>query len=737
MARFTVLAGLIGVAFLSTAYLDAAKVKVWQHNNQGHFDRAQFKQAVVSSEGTLRLAKQVKSLANLHSSHVWDVVEDKAGNLIVATGLEGKIFKLAPDGKVDLLYATGDSQVLCLTQAPDGTIFAGTGPRGTVIRIGAGKATVVAENLDMYVWNLAYDPQSKLLFAGTGPRGRIYQIQADGKASVFYTTNQEHVLRLALGSKSTLYAGTDKGGMVYRIDPRGKGFVIFHAPQSEIRTLLVVDDVVYAGTGSPIQRRSGSGSSKTSSTSKSGPLEPQAPGDQRPDDNDPQKGGDKEEAEDKEDSSPNPKPSTTTVSGRTGSVDEERFSTAGGAPAPSQPGAGENSVFRIAADGTVREIFREKVLILSMLKLNGRFLLGTGQQGQVFEVNESSKEKTELVRLDHGQVTCMLKRQNGSIVLGTGDPGKLYVLEDSFVAKGTVISEVLDAKIISKWGALNWRATVPPATTVTVALRSGNVPEPDDTWSDWSAEQTDSQGSKVPAPAARYLQYRVTLATDNSRVSPEVHGMTLRYRTTNQAPEITSFEVPDIDGANHDNPRKLKLHWTAVDPNEDELTYSLFFKKDGWKDWVRLETDLERKDYDWDTTAVPSGIYTLKLVASDRRDNTPEEALTAEKISNPVPIAHDPPRVTVKTAGTEGDQAVIEATATGTLVRLTEASYALNGKKWTNVFPTDGLFDGKNKSFRFKTEGLRPGTYVLVLRVRDAAGNVGSGDVVFTVAARP
>ena len=33
-------------------------------------------------------------------------------------------------------------------------------------------------------------------------------------------------------------------------------------------------------------------------------------------------------------------------------------------------------------------------------------------------------------------------------------------------------------------------------------------------------------------------------------------------------------------------------------------------------------------------------------------------------------------------------------------------------------------------------EALRPGTYVLVLRVRDAAGNVGSGDVVFTVQPR-
>ncbi len=92
--------------------------------------------------------------------------------------------------------------------------------------------------------------------------------------------------------------------------------------------------------------------------------------------------------------------------------------------------------------------------------------------------------------------------------------------------------------------------------------------------------------------------------------------------------------------------------------------------------------------------------------------------------------------MTLKTAGMDGDQAVIEATATDPLVRLTAATFSLNGKKWTNVFPTDGLFDSKTETFRFKTETLKPGTYVVVLRVRDAAGNIGSGDVVFTVKAK-
>ena len=39
----------------------------------------------------------------------------------------------------------------------------------------------------------------------------------------------------------------------------------------------------------------------------------------------------------------------------------------------------------------------------------------------------------------------MCRRRDGSIVIGTGDPGKLYVLQDQYVASGTVTSEVLDS----------------------------------------------------------------------------------------------------------------------------------------------------------------------------------------------------------------------------------------------------------------------------------------------------
>ena len=203
--------------------------------------------------------------------------------------------------------------------------------------------------------------------------------------------------------------------------------------------------------------------------------------------------------------------------------------------------------------------------------------------------------------------------------------------------------------------------------------------------------------------------------------------------TTNQAPEINKLEVPDLNAVNLDNPKKLKIKWSAVDANEDDLTYRLLVRKNGWNSWVELEDDLDKTEFEWDTTTTPSGIYRVKVIASDRKDNPEAEALTGERVSLPFVVCHDAPAVTVKMAGIDGDRVVLEATARSPLVRLTSASFAVNGKKWINVFPSDGLFDSKTETFRFKTEGLKPGTYVLVLRVRDAAGNTGSADVVFKV----
>lgn len=705
----------------------AGKVKVWHHHTPAHYDKAQLKQAVISSEGAVRLSRQLRPLAGLDATHVWDLAEDRDGNLYVATGDDGKIFKVSADGKTSVVYTSEDSQVLCLAVSTDGSIYAGTGPGGHVIRIDPrGAAKMLYACPESYVWSLAVDARGEMIYAGTGPKGRIYKIAPDGKGSVFYTTKQEHILCLAAGPDGMVYAGTDKSGLVYRIDARGKGFVLFSAPQAEIRTLRVTENAIYAGTSSPTRRR-GASSGTAREGSSSGGL-PNGSSASRV-------GGQPESGHAATRTALSAGSPTATAESRE-TTRSAAASTGTAASAPAPPSAGDNSLYRIGNDGTVRELFREKTLVLCHLRQNGRIFVGTGMDGQLFEVDEASRERSEIARLDHGQILCMLRRRDGSIVLGTGDPGKLYVLQDKYTPRGTVVSEVLDAKMISKWGALRWSAETPAGTTLTIAVRSGNVAEPDDTWSDWSAEQTDPRAAVVAAPAARFLQYRVTLASNNADVTPALTGLTIRYMTTNQAPEVTALEVPDLDAINQDNPKKVRFRWNATDANEDELSYSVYVKKDGWTHWVLLEDNLEKKEYEWDTTTTPSGVYSIKIVASDRKDNSDEDALTGEKISGPVVVSHDPPKVTLKVTGIEGDQAVVEATASSPLVRLTSASYALNGKKWVNVFPTDGLFDSKTESFKFKTESLKPGTYVIVLKVRDAAATTGTADVVFSVQAK-
>ena len=707
--------------FLLSPTTQAAKVKVWHQSKPADFDKAKLSHAVVSSEGTLRLSRRLRPFAGLEATHVWALLDDGKGNLYAATGDGGKVYKVTADGKVSVAYTSSDPQVLCLAQAPDGSVYAGTGPSGSIVRLGGdGKAKVIHEGLGVYVWSLAVDRGGDL-YAGTGPKGRIYRVTPQGKASVFYQTKQEHVLCVAAGPDGSVYAGSDKNGLVYRIDARGKGFVLYQAPQSEVHSLRVTPNGVYVGTSAPSSRHRGgtSGASSSENISADDPKVTAIPASRK------KPGGDGD------------KDSRALKPIKTSLKDEKPSDKSKPAPAPSTPATGENSLYHIAADGTVREVFREKAMVLSMLWQKGRLLVGTGMDGQLFEVDETTRERSEIARLDHGQILCMARRADGSIVLGTGDPGKLYVLEDGYAAGGSVLSEVYDAKIISKWGSLRWRAALPQGTKLTVAVRSGNLSEPDETWSDWSAEQADGDTAVIQTPPARFLQYRISLATEDPAKTPALRGIALRYATTNQAPEVTKLEVPNLDTVDLENPKKLKFKWTAEDANEDTLTYNLYVRKDGWKNWVLLEEDLEKTEFEWDTTATPSGIYRLKVVASDRKDNPAREALIGERISDAFAVSHTPPLVRLKVAGMESGRAVMEATAVAPLVRLTGASFSVNGKKWVSVFPADGLFDSKSEAFKFKTAELKPGTYVVVLRVRDAAGNTGSGDVVFSVEARP
>ena len=57
-------------------------------------------------------------------------------------------------------------------------------------------------------------------------------------------------------------------------------------------------------------------------------------------------------------------------------------------------GAKGNAVYRIDRDGFVTEVFRQEVMILSLIERNGTLLVGTGSDGEIYQVSPSAEEFT-------------------------------------------------------------------------------------------------------------------------------------------------------------------------------------------------------------------------------------------------------------------------------------------------------------------------------------------------------
>src|SRR5215831_19043104 len=74
-----------------------------------------------------------------------------------------------------------------------------------------------------------------------------------------------------------------------------------------------------------------------------------------------------------------------------------------------------------------------------------------------------------------------------------------------------------------------------------VETRSGNTEATDETWSAWSTNYIDSDGSAIASPKARYLQWRATLS--GSGDGPVLTSVSAAYLQRNLRPTVRSITV--------------------------------------------------------------------------------------------------------------------------------------------------------------------------------------------------
>jgi hypothetical protein len=676
------------------------EVQTWTHDTQTDFEPAMLDGVVVSSDGSVELGRQLSALANLEVGHVWSMARQPDGAILAGTGSPGRVIRILADGQVQSLHESRDQQIFALAVAPDGSIYYGSSPSGEVFRYSpAGEVSAVFETEETYIWGLTIDAAGTLLVA-TGPKGRLYRVDAQGKGEIFFEAKQQHLLSMVRGKDGSVYLGTSTDGLIYRVDAEGKGFVLYDAPQADVQTLLL-DDAgnLYAGTGTPDRPNFPMPSARLWSPTRAiagltlsaffaPPLVPVA-----------------------DNPAPAPAPGPAPRS----------------APRSNVAGAGENSVFRIAVDGQVDEVFREKCLVLSLGLQEGRLLIGTGLEGRLYAVDPQTRIRQSLARLASGQVQAMLALPDGGIVLGTGTPGQLWRVDPRYAAKGVMESVVLDAKLQARWGQGSSSAQIPPGSRLLLEYRSGNVEKPDETWSAWS---TDAR----TLPLSRFLQYRATIESTEGRESPKLRSHSLYYSTLNKPPLIDTVDVPQLarapiaDGAN-----KIEIKWSASDPNGDRLVYDLEVRKEDWPDWVSIAKEVSETSFKWDPAAFPSGTYRFRVSASDAPSNRQGEKTSSVKESEPFALDRESPAVTIVSVKQIGRKLEIGTVGKDDQTRLVAAGYSLDGIDWWPLFPDDGLFDASEEGITFQTGELPPNTYLVLVRYRDSAGHSGVADKVVRV----
>jgi hypothetical protein len=722
-AALTVCAGLI-----------AATPTFWTVSTQGDFLKGDVEDLSIDSDGRMFPGPSASLVAETAAPFLWTVVAGPDGTLWAGSGNEGHVLKVGKDGKLSTFFDATELEVHALAPAPDGGLYVGTSPDGKVYRVAAdGTSKVFFDPEDKYIWALAVD-KSGNVFAATGDKGVIYKITPDGKGERFYKTNAANVVSLAFTKKGELIAGTESPGRVFRIDEAGKAFVLMESPFREIHAVRLAEDgTIYAVAVTGSQGSEG----RVPDVPTPEPARP-------------------------------PVPSVSTEITAI-AVMEGPVGSTSTAPAPRSPRrGGRGAIYRIRPDGLWDAMWDsgDDAPYDLVIEPSGSLLVGTGTEGKIFRITGDPARATLLARASARQVTALLREPSGRIVGAASNPGKLFALSPTPARRGTYESDVRDAGTVASWGVIRWRASAAPGE-VTVSTRSGNTATPDETWSPWSKPYESANGEQIVSPNARYLQWRAVLAAHNSSQLPVLTSVTTAYLPRNLRPEISSitvhpagtvfqrpfstgeleiagFEDNTSDGRAQSQPaasasaqagpgpslgRRIyqkglqTFVWKADDENDDRLQFDVMYRREGEAGWKALHRGLTDPIFVWDTTSVPDGTYFIKVAASDAPSNSPGTALVGEFESVSFDIDNTAPKIDVLPSARAEPRTTIAFVVRDDQSSVQRVEYSLDASRWRVVYPKDGIPDSRREEFEVSLDATESGRSVII-RATDAMNNV-------------
>jgi hypothetical protein len=416
-----------------------------------------------------------------------------------------------------------------------------------------------------------------------------------------------------------------------------------------------------------------------------------------------------------------------------------------------------SAVFRILADGASDVVWSSPTVTAFAIApglQSGTVLIGTADKGRIYSVTNDGRD-TLLLQSSEAQISSFLVRE-GQAFAASSNQGKLLRFGQQLMTEGSYESPVRDAKLTATWGRVFWRG----AGNVELQTRTGNGERPDTTWSEWSAAYRNPEGNQVSSPRARFIQWRAVLrSAAGSGSQTWMEDVSIAYLPRNVAPEVLSITAlpvgiglqsvvqlqvdPNVESSGLDPslfgavpqvpPRRLfqkgarSFQWQAEDRNGDTLEYAIYYRSLNESTFRLLKDKLRENFYTIDGATLADGRYVIKITASDAVDNPVGQALSGERLSEPVEIDNTPPTVKVLSqpqVRADGVVAVFGVDDVTGKIRRADAS--IDGAPWSPIFPDDGIADSGHERYSLTFGGLTPGEHTISLRAFDQSGNVGT-----------
>ncbi len=685
------------------------------------FLKGEFDGVSLSSDGKLLPAPSLSQIFDTGQAFIHSAAVGAGGTVYIGTGANGKVFRLDAAGRGSEFATLDEPAVYAIATDSKGRVYAGTSPDGKVYRLSAdGKPEAFFDPDVKFIWDLLFDDQDNL-YVATGPQGVIYKVSPTGEGKPFFDSDETHIVKLAWDLDKNLLAGSAPEGLLFRIDSSGKGFVVYDSSLEEMKGLAVdrYGNIYAAALSGGTDMKSAAAAAAAKKT-------------------------------------------------------EEKSSDESKVELPDTAKGAKLEVYRIDRQNLVDKLYAsdDELAFDLAVRSDGSVLLGTGNKGRVLMLTRQGFV-TLLVDTKEEQVTRLIE-QNGSLLLMTSNLGKVYRVSNDAAQTGTFESDVIDAGMVSHWGIIRWRVVDPsPSQSVKLYTRSGNTKTPDGTWSEWSAGYDKADGSAITSDPARLLQWKVEF-TAAGRTEPlgsqngAVDLVSVSYQQSNMAPKVTSLTLlaPGValakvpgnpsggvtpggpEGAHAEAlpaairdleaprikppsrriyvPGARSMTWDASDPNGDTLVYSVFFRRQGESAWTLLDADVDDEEYTLDGASFPDGVYYLRVVASDRRSNPPNQALDGDLVSKPFILANSIPAIAWQPAQAEGTKIGIKFSASTTVSPIYQTEYSLDGVHWFVVFPVDGISDSTAEQYSFELTNPSPQSRNIFVRVVDSVGNLGT-----------